>query len=600
MILSTSERRALRRALPLLELNRTRFALAVLAGTFGLGSAIALSAVSGWLIARASQQPDVVALGVAPVAVRLFGISRAVLRYVERLLSHSTALRGMTSLRARLYDVLASSRTDTVAGLRRGDVLARVGADVDAVGDLVVRSYLPILVALCVGVGTSVGIAIVSLPAGLILASCLLISGIVGPLATIRSARVAERARTENAAALAETSMTLVESAGELNISGRSRGVFQQLAQIEQRLVRTKDAAARPAALAATVDILATGAATLGAILVGIPAVEAGQMAPVMLPVIVLTPLAAFEATQPLGPASVQLVRSAAAAQRIIKLLDDAEASTANIPQEHPLPTMTADGPRLCARDLSIGWPGGPVVASGINLELIPGKRLALVGPSGIGKTTLLYTLAGLLEPRGGELTLDGVSPWGAPRTQVSERISVTAEDAHIFDTTVLENLRVARGDVTEQQAQDLLAQAGLGQWLAGLPQGLETVVGAGASGISGGERRRLLLARALAAPAPLMALDEPGEHLDPATADALVGDLLRADSQRGVLLVTHRLSALGEADEVLQLGKPTADGPATVVHRGTHAQLLSAAEDYSWAVSQENAGQESPHGPAN
>lgn len=192
LVLTAPERRALRRAVRLLDLDRKRFALSVLTGGLGLFCAIALSGVAAWLIARAAQMPDVAALGVAPVMVRLFGVSRSVLRYCERLISHDTALRGMTALRTHLYGILAASRTDTLAGLRRGEVLARVGADVDAVGDLVVRAYLPLAVAASVGAATSIGVGLVFWPAGLILAACLLLAGIVGPLATVRAARAAE------------------------------------------------------------------------------------------------------------------------------------------------------------------------------------------------------------------------------------------------------------------------------------------------------------------------------------------------------------------------------------------------------------------------
>ena len=598
-VLSPRERRALRRAVGLLNVDSSRFVLAVLAGTAGMASAVALSGVAAWLIARASQMPDVVALGVAPVAVRLFGVSRSVLRYCERLVSHDTALRGMGALRTRLYEALAAARTDTVAGLRRGDVLARVGSDIDAVGDLVVRAYLPATVAAVLGAATSVGVGLVYWPAGLILATCLLLSGLGAPLATIRSARMVEQARQRQATELSAEVLAVLEGAPELMVCGRLADSMHQVASREENLVRLRDRAAVPAAIAAALDVAAMGMAVVGNLVIGVGAVAAGQLAPVWLAVIVLVPLAAFEATSALGPASVQLVRSAGAACRIVELIETAETSAsagaAVCPDARKLPTPSAHGPRLRARNLSVGWPGGPVVAEGIDLDLRVGSRVAIVGPSGIGKSTLLATLAGLLEPRGGTLTLDGVPPWQVARSQAAARVCLTAEDAHVFHTNVLENLRVARGDVTPAEARQLLDQAGLGDWLEALPDGVETVVGTDAATLSGGERRRLLLARALAAPAPLMLLDEPGEHLDATTADRLVADLLTVGTRqgRGTLLVTHRLSSLAHADEVLVMGRPpqtnAEQAPATILHRGSHRDLQDVSEAYRWSLSQED-----------
>ena len=598
-VLSPRERRALRRAVGLLDLDSSRFVLAVLAGTAGMASAVALSGVAAWLIARASQMPDVVALGVAPVAVRLFGVSRSVLRYCERLVSHDTALRGMGALRTRLYEALAAARTDTVVGLRRGDVLARVGSDIDAVGDLVVRAYLPATVAAVLGAATSIGVGLVYWPAGLILATCLLLSGLGAPLATIRSARMVEQARQRQATELSAEVLAVLEGAPELMVCGRLADSMHQVASREENLVRLRDRAAVPAAIAAALDVAAMGMAVVGNLVIGVGAVAAGQLAPVWLAVIVLVPLAAFEATSALGPASVQLVRSAGAACRIVELIETAETSAsagaAVCPDARKLPTPSAHGPRLRARNLSVGWPGGPVVAEGIDLDLRVGSRVAIVGPSGIGKSTLLATLAGLLEPRGGTLTLDGVPPWQVARSQAAARVCLTAEDAHVFHTNVLENLRVARGDVTPAEARQLLDQAGLGDWLEALPDGVETVVGTDAATLSGGERRRLLLARALAAPAPLMLLDEPGEHLDATTADRLVADLLTVGTRqgRGTLLVTHRLSSLAHADEVLVMGRPpqtnAEQAPATILHRGSHRDLQDVSEAYRWSLSQED-----------
>ena len=604
ILLSPAERRALKRAVGLLDLNWTRFAASVAIGSLGLGSALGLSTVAAWMIARASQVPDVVALGVAPVAVRLFGISRSVLRYCERLLSHDTALRGMSALRAHLYERLATSRADTVVGLRRGDVLARVGADVDAVGDLVVRSYLPMAVAACVGSATSIGMALIHPASGLILAACLLLAGMVGPLVTARAARASELARQGHATDLSAIVLTALEGGDELSVSGRLPRLMDELAGLEARLSSARDRGARPAAMAAAVDTAAMGLAVVGALLVGGQAVITGDLAPVWLAVIVLVPLAAFEVTSALGPATVQLVTSAGAAARIVELIDKADRAeaprTAAAPDPEPLPALSDGGPRLRARGLAVGWPDGPVVAEGIDLDLAPGDRLAITGPSGVGKTTLLATLAGLLEPKGGELTLDGTAPWAAQRSDVARRITLTAEDAHVFATTVLENLRVANGTLSSQDARALLRRAGLGDWLTGLPQGLDTLLSSDATTLSGGERRRLLLARALAAPAPLMLLDEPGEHLEAATADRLVADLLQAgngaedaeeaeETARGVLLVTHRLSALESADEVLVLGIPEPGEPATIVRRGTHTRLSAQDASYRWSLEHEH-----------
>ena len=590
--LSATERRALRRAVHLLDLDQTRFIGSVATGALGLGSAIGLSAVAAWMIARACQVPDVVALGVAPVAVRLLGISRSVLRYCERLLSHDTALRGMTSLRTHLYEILSASRTDTVAGLHRGDVLARVGADVDAVGDLVVRCYLPMAVAAAVCTITSAALALVHPLAGLALAACLLLAGIIGPLVTIRAARAAELARQEQATDLSATVLTTLEGGSELRVSARLPRVMDDLAALETHLASPRDRGARPAAAAAAVDVAAMGLAVVAGLLIGVPAV-AGGMDPVWLAVIALVPLAAFEATSALGPASVQLVASAGAATRIVDLIDRAEASRADAPSPRPLPPITEGGPRLRARALAVGWPNGPVVADGIDLDLAPGDRRGPGAPAG-GRPTAHHRTPGRRpKPHGGELTLDGVSPWTARRADAARRITLTAEDAHIFATTVLENLRVADGALTPAQARVLLKRAGLDDWLAGLPLGLDTPLASDATTLSGGERRRLLLARALAAPAPLMVLDEPGEHLEPATADRLVADLLHAGDEsegraRGVLLVTHRLSALGGADEVLVLEAPESGGPATIARRGAHIRLAARNESYRWSLEQE------------
>lgn len=585
-------RGTLRRAVRLLEVDPRRVVLAVVLGTLALGCAVALAAVSAWLIARASQMPPVLQLSVATVAVRTFGIGRGVLRYLERLVSHDVALRGMATLRTTLYARLAAGRPQALLAVRRGDLLARVGADVDAVGDVVVRGLLPAAVAAALGVGTSAAMALFWPPAGLALALCLLAAGVLAPWLAARGARTSEERGVAARARTSATALGVLDDAGPLAVSGRLAGELDALRTADADLTHAIDTGARPAALAAAVGQLAVGAAVLAALVTGVPAVTAGLLAPVELAVVVLTPLAAFEATSLLPAAAVQVQRSRAAAARVLALLDDASAQAAGTPVPGgdrddlgPRATTAGDaGPVLAAAGLACGWPGRPPALTGVDLVLAPGGRLAVAGPSGEGKTTLLLTLAGLLPPLAGTVTLDGTPLRALPRGHVVRDVVVTGEDAHVFGTTVLENLRVARGDVTPDAAADALRRAGLGPWLADLPEGLDTLLGSDARTVSGGERRRLLLARALLADAPLLLVDEPAEHLDTRTADAVLGELwhapaTRSGTDRGVLVVSHRLAPLAAAHEVLWLAG------GRVAARGTHAHLAAHVPGYREAV---------------
>lgn len=580
LYLTRSESAALRRCISMLQVSRSGFALSLLLGVTALGAAIALGGTAAWLIARASQQPPVLYLTVAATSVRLFGVSRALARYLSRLASHKVALTGMDNLRNNLYDELATAPGTKLSTLRRGDLMTRAGADVDEVGNVVVKTLLPALVAAIVGVGTVGVITIISPAAGLILAFSLVVSGVVAPALIARSVRMAESQGAEARTDIAATSLAILEGATELSMAGTLDRARRSLGDSEAALSTALARSARLSAFARGLDVCAMGVAVIGALLIGIPQTTSGALAQVLLAVIVLVPLSSFEGVAELTPAASQLVRSAQAATRICSLLDD-EAPA----QSHDIP----EGPTVIeARDLAIGWPGGPTLATGISLTLRPGSSLAIVGPSGIGKTTLLATLTGIIPPKSGSALINGVPAWGADRDQLTSRITMTAEDAHVFATTIYENLRVARASLTRDEASELLAQAGLAQWVKSLPDGLDTVIGSGGTTVSGGERRRLLMARALAAPAPIMALDEASEHLDAATADRLMETLLTRSPDRATLVVTHRLSALDQADHVIVLATHEPGQCATIAARGTHDEVLQALPTYRWALNQE------------
>ncbi|WP_228374550.1 thiol reductant ABC exporter subunit CydC [Demequina rhizosphaerae] len=518
---------------------------AILAGTMALGSAVGLAAVAAWLIAKAAQMPSPADVALAATVVRFFGISRGVFRYLERLASHDAALRGVVTLRERAYDRLARSGARTVLGLRRGDIVARMGADLDAIGDAVVRAIIPLGVAVTVS-AISVAIVAFLLPlAGLALAVCLVLAGVVPAILTARSARIAAVAGARAHAEVSAAALSAMDGATEHRVWGTLDDAAEALRGADRDAEHAHELAARPAAWAAGFQALFSGLALVALIALGVLAVQRGDLDGPSAAVVALLPLAAFEAVGAVPAAIMQYFRSAAAARRLAEMVDETPADEASGPREVPAASS------LALDALSVAWPGMEPTPP-VSARVDPGQVLAVVGRSGVGKTTLLTTIAGALPPAAGAVTLDGRPSSPADTGTV---VAMTAEDAHVFGTTVLENLRVARGDVTEDEAWDALTLVGLDGWARGLPAGLATELGAGGRSVSGGERRRLLLARAGLAPAPVALVDEPAEHLDDAGADALRAFVSRMRAEgRTVVLVTHDLSLLDLADSVVSL----------------------------------------------
>jgi ATP-binding cassette, subfamily C, bacterial CydC len=532
-------------AVRLLHPRIPRLLLGIALGVLSLGSALALAGLSAWLITRAWQMPPVLDLSIAVVAVRTFAISRGVLHYCERLASHDTALRAAGSARALLFSRLAHGPADIATRLHSGELVARVGADVDQLADVLVRALLPFSVAAVLAVGAIVVVGIISPPAAAILAICLLVAGVVAPWLASRAARAQEVVARQHHSARDVTAMLALEHAPELRLGGTLREIVSASRRRQRDWGDAIDAAARPAAFAEALPTAAIGVSVLGAVVAGIG--MAGSVAPTTLAVLMLLPLSAFEATTSLPAAAIQLTRSRLAARRLLDLTAaDPPVSitdpgpSASMPA-HPLLTGRLRTNSLVAACRDCRTP------TAVTVDLPPGARLAVTGPSGSGKTTLLMTLAGLLAPLRGDVTLDGVPLRLISEDEIRCAIGFFAEDAHIFATTVRDNLLVARGDCSDHQLSLALRQVGLDAWLAGLPDGLDAVLTGGAEALSAGQRRRLLLARALISPARIVLLDEPTEHLDAADAEPILRSLLNAHSgliaaERTVVVATHHL----------------------------------------------------------
>jgi ATP-binding cassette subfamily C protein CydCD len=547
--------------------RRGRLSLALLLGSLALGSAVGLMATSGWLISRASQQPPVLYLMVAVTATRSFGIGRAVFRYAERLVSHDAVLRMLADTRVAVYRRLERLAPAGLRRARRGDLLSRLVADVDALQDYWLRWLLPTGAAVVVS-AASVGFMAWLLPeAGLVLAAGLLAAGVGVPMITAAVARRAENRLAPARGALATRVTDLLTGTAELTVAGVLPARAAETRRADGTLTRIASRAATATALGDGLTALISGLTVAAAALVGAQAVDAGRLDGVTMAVVVLTPLAAFEAVLGLPSAVRYRQRVRRSAERVYEVLDAPEPVRE---PERPRQAPAAAFP-LVLKGLAARHAGqGRDALAGLDLTLEQGSRIAVVGPSGSGKTTLAQVLLRFLDADAGAYTLAGVDAYALDGDDVRRLVGLCAQDAHLFDSSVRENLLLAKKDATEDELRDALARARLLEWADSLPDGLDTLVGEHGARLSGGQRQRLALARALLADFPVLVLDEPAEHLDLPTADALTADLLAATEGRTTLLITHRLAGLEAVEEVIVLDE------GRVVQRGSYAQLAA------------------------
>lgn len=524
-------------ALTLLRPRWWRIVLAIALGCLSLGSALALAAVSAWLITRAWQMPPVLDLSVAVVAVRTFGISRGLLGYIERLVSHDTALRSAGAARAEIYRRLAYGPVQLASRLHSGDLLARVGPDVDTLSEVLVRAFVPIGVASVLGAASIALIAVISPAVAGILGIGLVIAGIVGPWLAVRAAAAQELVARRHHQQRDIAALTALDHAHELRVAGRLSELITESVRQQRMWGTALDRAAAPMALAAAVPTIAVAASTITAIVFAISL--ASTVAPTTLAILMLFPLSAFEATSALPAAAVALTRARIAAERLVELVP-----TAVTPRPETHRHSLAVFPQLRADSLQAGYDHTPA-GRPVNVTLQPGERLAITGRSGAGKTTLLMTMAGLLPPLSGSLSIDGTPAGQLSESELHSRVCFFAEDAHLFATTVRDNLLVSRGDCSDEELTEALNRVGLSEWLDSLPHGLATLLHGGSSAVSAGQRRRLLLARALLCPAPILLLDEPTEHLTASDRSVFLTALLERPSplfgsDRTIVVATH------------------------------------------------------------
>jgi len=571
----------------------------------------------------------------APAAlIRASAIGRTAGRYFERLITHEATLRQLAGLRVWFYRHLEPLAPARLMEYHSADLLTRIRADIDALDNLYVRVMVPVLVAITAGLAFFLFTALFNLGLALLLLGMLLIAGVLLPWVGHRLGKQPGRRIVEIQAELRQASIDGTQGLSELLIYGAADSHARHLDALSRALVAEQERMSQLTGIAQAATGLTANLTLWGMLWLGIPLVQDGSLAPPELAMLALFSLATFEAVAPLPMAFQQLESTLTAARRLFAIVDT-EPAVPEPSGPAPRPTdnglvieglcfaypskgtlnarissraeveagaeprsgmssgddlgsslsrhsavrssagMSA-GRRSSARSRSdSGIHSGPTqerpTLDGIDLELPPGRRAAIVGATGSGKTTLFNLLLRFWAPESGSIRLGGVPLEQFPGEDLRSRIALVSQHTHLFDTSIRENLLIAAPDAPQGVLEQACATAQIHDFIAELPEGYDTWVGETGVRLSGGQARRIAIARALLRDAPILLLDEPTEGLDAVTERALMDAVQRLMKGRSVLLITHRPVALAQMDEILVLDQ------GRVVERGTHAELLKA-----------------------
>ena len=535
-----------------------RFLLAVLLGVLAVLAGLALLGLSANLICRASRQPPILSLGVAIVVVRVLAIGGPLARYGERLVGHDVAFRALGRLRVTVFEEIEPLAPGEIDTLRDGELVTRLVRDVDEIQDLTLRILMPAAVALVVAPVVVIVFALVLPAAGVVVAVGLGLALVVAPATARRVTRVAQERRGPHRARLTADLLESLEHADELWVCGATDHARDRVLAADAALAEASRTDARGAGWA---EGLVTGLAGLTGVVVLALAASAAAgsngLDPLLVAPLALVAAAVFDVVVPLA-AGARVVDGVRAASERVLALGAREPTVCDPDEPAPAP---APHPSITAEGLVVTrGSGAEPVIDGLDLTLLPGERLVVAGPSGAGKSSLLMTIVRFLERRGGRLALADRDVRDYAQADVRGEVRYVEQDPHVFDSTIRANLLFARPDASEADLRAALGRAQLLEFVEELPDGLDTRVGASGRALSGGQRRRLGLARAFLAAGTVLLIDEPTAHLDAATAAALLDDLWAAAADRSVVLVTHGDPGPFAAGRRLELRGPRDD----------------------------------------
>jgi len=546
--------------------------ISVLLGTLTIGSSIGLMAASAWIIASAALHPSVADLAVAIVGVRFFGIARGVFRYLERLVSHHVNFSLLARLRVWFYTAIEPLAPARLAQYRSGDLLSRIVGDIETLQNFFIRVIAPPIVALLIAIGMGIFLAAFSPAVALVVLAFMALVGVVVPIVVRRISRDAGQRLVLVRSELNTQLIDGLQGAADLIAFGEAHHQAARVKTLSRELARWQSRMASITALHNACGALLTNLALGAVLLIAIPLVNAAQLKGVDLAVLALATLASFEGVLALPLAFQYLETNLQAANRLFEIADvQSKASLAKVSPINLEPvTKPSQGYSLVVKDLSFRYNAAePLALDRLSFDLQSGRSLAIVGPSGAGKSTLINLLLRFWDTEQGRIEIGGRDLRDFDPDEARRLFGVVSQQTHLFNTTVRENLLLAKPAATEAEIISSAQQAQLHDFIQSLPQGYDTLIGEQGLRLSGGERQRLAIARALLKNAPILILDEATANLDPITEREVLRVIQAATSQRTTLMITHRLVGLENVDEILVLRA------GRVVERGRPDELL-------------------------